>query len=363
MVIDDAGFMRKAIAMAERGRASTSPNPMVGALVVDDEGVIIGRGSHRVAGGPHAEVIALGDAGPRARGATLYCTLEPCTHVGRTGPCAPLVADAGIRRAVIAVEDPNPLVNGAGLAYLTARGIDVTVGVERDRALRQNEIFFTNIRLGRPFVILKTAMSVDGCVSTAPGARTQLTGDAVGRFVQRQRAEVDAIGVGAGTVLADDPLLTPRGAYRSRPLTRVIFDRRLRTPSNARVLSTAAAGPVIIVSTRDVCSAAPERGAALAAAGATVLPLDGSDVATALIALKARGIASIVIEGGPTLHRALLDAGTVDRVQLYIAPRLLGPGCVKWMEPEQFTIGALADRRARWFGDEVLVEGHVHGAH
>src|SRR6187397_3189590 len=141
--------MRKAIALAERGRGTTSPNPMVGALVVDADGVIVGRGAHRVAGGPHAEVIALDDAGTRARGATLYCTLEPCSHTGRTGPCAPLVVAAGIRRAVIALDDPNPLVNGGGLAHLRARGIDVVTGVERAAAARQNAVFLTNMRLGR----------------------------------------------------------------------------------------------------------------------------------------------------------------------------------------------------------------------
>ena len=222
--------MRKAIALAERGRGRTSPNPMVGALVVDDDGVIVGRGAHEVAGGPHAEVIALADAGTRARGATLYCTLEPCSHTGRTGPCAPLVAQAGIRRAVIAIEDPNPLVHGRGLAYLHSRGIAVTVGVEHDAAARQNAVFLTDLRLGRPYVILKAAVSLDGRLAAAAGVRTRLTGPAANRRVHRQRAEVDGIGVGSGTVLTDDPLLTPRGAYRARPLTRVVFDRRLRTP-------------------------------------------------------------------------------------------------------------------------------------
>src|SRR5262249_33252214 len=204
---DDRSFMRKALALAERGRGTTSPNPMVGALVVDDEGVIVGRGAHRVAGGPHAEVVALEDAGTRARGATLYCTLEPCSHTGRTGPCAPLVSRAGIRRAVIAMDDPNPLVNGRGLAHLRERGIDVAVGVEREAAERQNAAFLTGISARRPYVILKVALSVDGCVAAAPGVRTELTGPAAGRRVQRQRAEVDAIAVGSGTILVDDPLL------------------------------------------------------------------------------------------------------------------------------------------------------------
>jgi diaminohydroxyphosphoribosylaminopyrimidine deaminase/5-amino-6-(5-phosphoribosylamino)uracil reductase len=361
--MDDAYYMRKAIAMAERGRATTTPNPMVGALVVDDEGVIVGRGWHRAAGGPHAEIIALENAGGRARGATLYCTLEPCTHVGRTGPCAPVVADAAIRRAVIAIEDPNPLVNGSGLTYLRERGIDVVVGVGRDAAARQNERFLTNVRFGRPLVILKAALSLDGCLSAGPGARTQLTGPAAARFVHRQRAEVDAIAVGSGTIAADDPLLTARGAYRGRPLTRVIFDRRLRIGPHARVLSTREAGPVIIVSTRDACEARPGQAAALADAGAEVLPLTDPSLGAGLSALKDRGVTSIVLEGGATLHRAALDAGVVDLVQAYIAPRLLGPSCLKWMEAGRFSLGQLNDRRVRWFENDLLVEGHVHGTH
>src|SRR3954462_3242699 len=146
--------MERALVLAERGRGSTSPNPMVGALVVDDDGVIVGRGAHRIAGGPHAEVIALQDAGERARGATLYCTLEPCSHTGRTGPCAPLVTAAGIARAVIAIEDPNPLVHGRGVQHLRERGITVVVGVEHDRAVEQNAAFLTTMRLARPYVIL-----------------------------------------------------------------------------------------------------------------------------------------------------------------------------------------------------------------
>jgi diaminohydroxyphosphoribosylaminopyrimidine deaminase / 5-amino-6-(5-phosphoribosylamino)uracil reductase len=333
---------------------------MVGALVVDADGVIVGRGVHLVAGGPHAEVLALAEAGERARGATLYCTLEPCTHTGRTGPCAPLVTAAGIRRAVIAIEDPNPMVNGGGLTYLRAAGIDVTVGIRREEATLQNEVFLTNLRRHRPFVILKAAVSLDGCLTGAPGTRTQLTGGTAGRFIHRQRAEVDAIGVGSGTVLTDDPLLTPRGAYRARPLIRVIFDRRLRTPPGARVLSTGSAGPVIIVSTQEACARHPERVDALAAIGARVAPVPAPDLGSALGALYDAGLTSVVIEGGRSLHTAMLAAGVVDLVQVYIAPRMLGSNCVSWMEPGRLTVGELGNRRARWLGEDVLVEGHVH---
>jgi diaminohydroxyphosphoribosylaminopyrimidine deaminase / 5-amino-6-(5-phosphoribosylamino)uracil reductase len=362
--MDDAHFMRKALALAERGRGRTSPNPMVGALVVDGDGVIVGRGSHRIAGGPHAEVIALEDAGARAQGATLYCTLEPCSHTGRTGPCAPLVVQAGIRRAVIAIEDPNPLVHGRGLAHLRERGIDVTVGVEQAAAERQNAAFLTAMRDGRPHVILKAALSLDGRLAAAPGVRTPLTGAAANRRVHRQRAEVDAIGVGSGTVLTDDPLLTPRGAYRGRPLTRVVFDRRLRTPPSARLLSTLDAGPVIIVSSEAAGAGALDRAQGLRAAGALILAPPTADIGTALRALRDAGLTSLVLEGGAALHRAALDAGVVDEVHVYIAPVALGPRGVAWIGEGRMAWDALQDRRAQWLGEDVLIEGlirrHVH---
>jgi diaminohydroxyphosphoribosylaminopyrimidine deaminase/5-amino-6-(5-phosphoribosylamino)uracil reductase len=356
---DDARFMRKAIALAERGRGRTSPNPMVGALVVDDDGVIVGRGAHEVAGGPHAEVIALRAAGERARGATLYCTLEPCSHVGRTGPCAPVVVDAGIRRAVIAIQDPNPIVQGRGLAHLRACGIDLTVGVEQEAAERQNTAFLTAMRLGRPHVIVKAALSLDGRIAGAPGVRTSLTGPAANRRVHRQRAEVDALGVGSGTILTDDPLLTPRGAYRGRPLTRVIFDRRLRTPPAARVLSTLEAGPVIIVSSGRACAEAPDRVQGLTAAGALILTPSADDIDTALRALWDRGVVSLLLEGGAALHRAAIDAGVVDEVHIYITPSPLGPHGVPWIGGRRLAWEALRGRRALWLGEDVLVEGWV----
>ncbi|HET7695046.1 MAG TPA: bifunctional diaminohydroxyphosphoribosylaminopyrimidine deaminase/5-amino-6-(5-phosphoribosylamino)uracil reductase RibD [Vicinamibacterales bacterium] len=360
--MDDARLMRKALALAERGRGGTSPNPMVGALVVSPDGVIVGRGAHRAAGGPHAEVVALDDAGGRARGATLYCTLEPCSHTGRTGPCAPLVARAGIRRAVIAMPDPNPRVDGGGLRHLRENGIETVVGVEAAAAARQNAVFLTNIRHRRTHVTLKAAVSVDGRLGR-PGVRTRLTGPVANRRIQRQRAEVDAIAVGAGTILVDDPLLTARGAFRERPLTRVIFDRRLRTPPTARVLSTLEAGPVIIVGSE----AAASGGAAadLTAAGARILALNAGDLGTALRALLDAGIASLVLEGGGTLHRAALDAGVVDAVHVYITPRTLGEAGVAWLGEGRIAWDGLRDRRATWLGNDLLVEGvvetDVHG--
>src|SRR5687768_8126823 len=190
-ISSDSDHMARALALAERGRGRTSPNPMVGAVVVDDDGVVVGRGSHERAGEPHAEIHALNDAGDRARGATLYCTLEPCCHHGRTGPCAPRIVHAGIRRAVVAVEDPNPLVAGRGIAHLRAHGIDVTLGVGGDRAAAMNRPFFTTMRHRRPFVTLKVALTLDARVAAGPGLRTKITGAASDRRAHRERAEVD----------------------------------------------------------------------------------------------------------------------------------------------------------------------------
>ena len=355
--------MRKALRLAERGRATTAPNPMVGALVVTGEGVIVGRGAHEFAGGPHAEVHALADAATAAGGATLYCTLEPCSHVGRTGPCAPLVANAGVRRVVVATEDPNPQVAGRGLAFLRQRGIDVRAGVLAKDAERLNAPFFTAMRHKRPFVTVKVAVSQDGKVAASAGQRTPLTGQAANRQVHRDRAETDAIAVGSGTLLCDDPVLTARGAYRLRPLTRVIFDRRLRTPATARILGTLESGPVIIVGSSETPGAA-ERARTLAAAGATVELLPDVDrMMAALRMLLERGVQSLIVEGGPTLHEAFWNASLVDRVQMYVTPRLLGDAGVDWRHSQGIAIAsALADRSVRLLGDDLLIEGYVHRA-
>jgi diaminohydroxyphosphoribosylaminopyrimidine deaminase/5-amino-6-(5-phosphoribosylamino)uracil reductase len=356
--------MRKALAIAERGRGHTNPNPMVGALVVDADGVIVGRGAHRVAGGPHAEVFALEEAGPRAKGATLYCTLEPCSHTGRTAPCAPLVAAAGIRRAVIAMVDPNPLVQGRGLAHLRERGIIVDTAVLGAEAARQNEVFLTNMVRRRPFVIVKIALSVDGCIAKTDGVPVRLTGAEADRVNQRQRAEIDAIAVGSSTELADDPRLTAPGAWRERPLARVVFDRRLRTPIGARLLSTQTAGPIIVMTRRAAMDAQPDVAAGLERAGARVVAMDDGGIAASFAWLfREMGITSILVEGGAALHRALFDEELVDAVHAYIAPARLGDAGMKWMDPRRLTLSELSDRRAEWFGADVRVEGHVHRHH
>jgi len=361
---DDAMHMARALALAERGRGRTSPNPMVGAIVVDAEGVVVGRGSHERAGGPHAEVHALADAGERARGATLYCTLEPCSHTGRTGPCAPLVVESGIHRAVIAIPDPNPLVAGRGLAHLREHGIDVSVGLMGEASARLNAPFFTVMREERPFVTMKIAISRDGRVAARSGSRTQLTGAVANRLIHRERAEVDAIAVGSGTILTDDPVLTARGAYRARPLARVIFDRTLRTSPAARILSTLDAGPIIVMTSEPVDDGARQRLEALAAAGAQIefgRESGAGFLPDALRTLARFGISSLTLEGGPTLHAAAWAAGIVDRVQIFRTPRTLGDEGVLWLNGrDRLPLDGLRDVTTVRLGDDEMIEGYVH---
>ena len=351
--------MERALFHAARGAGRTSPNPLVGAVVVSGDGVVVGQGFHARAGEPHAEVNALDQAGGRARGATLYCTLEPCCHQGRTGPCVSRIVDAGVARVVAAVEDPNPAVRGRGFALLRERGVTVDVGMAADNAVTLNQPFFTLMREGRPFVVLKAATSVDGRIAEAPGRRTQLTSAAANRHAHRVRAEVDAIGVGSGTILADDPELTARGAFRERPLARVIFDRRLRTPPTARVLSTPGAGPVIIVTTAGPAARADLR-APLEARGAQIEVADGT-LRAALERLARRQIESLLLEGGGAVQAAAWDEGLVDYVRLYVTPHVLGDNGVPLLPDRAFSSARLHDRRIVPLGPDVLIEGYVHG--
>jgi diaminohydroxyphosphoribosylaminopyrimidine deaminase / 5-amino-6-(5-phosphoribosylamino)uracil reductase len=355
--VTDMEYMERALFLAERGRGRTSPNPMVGAVIVSSAGVVVGQGFHERAGEPHAEIRALDTAGERARGATLYCTLEPCCHIGRTGPCVQRIVDAGITCVVASIEDPNPAVQGRGFAYLRAHDVDVQIGPGRAASTRLNQPFLTLMRNHRPFVILKAATSIDGCLAESPAKRTNLTSGAANRHAHAFRAEVDAIGVGVGTVLADDPLLTVRGIYRERPLMRVVFDRRLRTPVTARLLSTPAAGPVIIV-TGSGADARARR--ALEARGAQIEVAADDSFGAALDRLGAREIGSLLLEGGAALHAAAWDEGLVDFVRLYVTPLALGPGGVPFLEHRGFSTAALVERRVEALGDDTLIEGYVH---
>lgn len=359
-MLSDLDYMNRALDLAERGRGATSPNPMVGAVVVRSDGTIVGQGYHERAGDAHAEVRALEEAGDLARGAALYCTLEPCCHVGRTGPCVERVAAAGITRVVAATTDPDVRVQGRGFEFLRRHGIDVSVGLGRDRAQRLNCAYFTFKTLRRPFVILKAATSLDNRVAAGPGERTALTSEAAQRHAHGVRAEVDAIAVGSETLLVDDPLLTARHARRRRPLVRVIFDRRLRTTPSARVWSTRGDGPVMVITTSAAVAENRGRAAALEHAGAELLRIDTGALADAIAALASREIISVVLEGGPTLQRAAWRADLVDAVHLYIAPIQLGSNGVPWLETDILSLDALADRQVTQLGPDLLIEGYVH---
>ena len=352
--------MRRALDHARRGLGRTAPNPVVGACVVTSDGVVVGDGCHERAGGPHAEVVALEEAGARALGSTLYCTLEPCVHTGRTGPCTARIVAAGITRVVAAMEDPFPLVRGRGFAALREQGVAVSVGVEYDNAVRLNQPFLTILREQRPFVILKAATSLDGRLAAMTGVRTQLTSAAALRHAHYQRAQVDAIAVGSGTLLVDDPLLTARLVYRERPLTRVVFDRRLRTAPDARVFSTLAEGPVIILTSLDAVRQRGERARALEEEGATLLAMDSPDIAVAVRALGRRGIQSLLVEGGAILHQAVWDARIVDYAHLYVAPTLLGSRGPALLPESAFGPASLLDQHVQQLGPDVLIEGYVH---
>ncbi len=351
--------MDRALECARRGLGRTTPNPVVGACIVSDEGVVVGQGAHERVGEPHAEVHALVEAGDAARGATLYCTLEPCAHTGRTGPCTERIIAAGVRRVVAAMEDPFPRVNGKGFASLREHGIEVAVGVGREPAVRLNQPFLTSVRNGRPFVILKAAASIDGRISAAPGSRTEITSAAARRRAQYDRAWVDAVGVGSETILVDDPLLTVRQVYRERPLTRVIFDRRLRTPPDARIFSTVADGPILVMTTEATLREQDSRVAALADAGATVLAPAQPGLEAALRELHSREVQSIVIEGGAALHASIWDARLADYVQLYVAPDALGENGIP-LDHRAFSTVALFDRHVETLGPDVIIEGYVH---
>ena len=358
----DARWMRRALDHARRGLGRTTPNPVVGACIVSADGVVVGQGAHERAGEAHAEIHALDEAGDAARGATLYCTLEPCAHHGRTGPCTERIIAAGIRRVVAAMEDPFPQVNGRGFERLRAHGIEVAIGVCREAAVRLNQPFLTSLRQQRPFVILKAAASIDARISAETGARTSITSALALRRAQYDRAWVDAVGVGSETILVDDPLLTVRDVYRERPLTRVIFDRRLRTPADARILSTLGQGPLLILTTSAAISADMARAADLHRAGATVIAPAADGLAPALRELHARGVQSMVIEGGAALHASIWDEKLADYVQLYIAPTSLGDRGVP-LDTRAFSTFALFDRHVEILGPDVIIEGYVHRPH
>lgn len=312
--------MTRALRLAERGLYTTTPNPRVGCVVVHD-GTVVGEGFHERAGEAHAETRALAQAGARARGSTVYVTLEPCAHHGRTPPCADALVNAGVARVVVAMEDPNPLVAGRGLARLRTAGIQVETGLLGAEARELNIGFVTRMSRGRPWVRVKSAASLDGRTALANGVSKWITGEAARHDVQHWRARACAILTGAGTVLADDPQLTVRDIPTPRQPRRIVVDSHLSMPLKARILE--GGNTVVVTASEDTAAIG-----ALREAGVTVVemgrPGGQVDLARLMGWLAEQGVNELMVEAGATLNGALLEVGLVDELVLYLAPALLG---------------------------------------
>jgi diaminohydroxyphosphoribosylaminopyrimidine deaminase/5-amino-6-(5-phosphoribosylamino)uracil reductase len=317
----DLAYMRRALALARRGWGWTAPNPMVGAVIVRGER-IVGSGHHARYGEAHAEIAALAEAGARARGATAYITLEPCVHQGKTPPCVTALIKAGLRRVVIATRDPNPVARG-GVEKLRRAGVTVDVGVAAEDARELNAAFFHSFSAERPWVRLKLALSIDGAIADAGGHSRWITGASARAAAHRLRADSDAIAVGIGTVLSDDPILTVRHARAPRvsPL-RVVFDRQSRLPLASALARTAGETRTVVVAE----DADSQRSKRLRRAGIEVL--EASTLDFALLALRARGVRSLLLEGGARLAGSFLREARVDRLIIFQAPVLLGEGAL-----------------------------------
>jgi diaminohydroxyphosphoribosylaminopyrimidine deaminase/5-amino-6-(5-phosphoribosylamino)uracil reductase len=338
---------------------------MVGSVVVRD-GRIVGRGYHQKAGAPHGEVVALQDAGAQARGATLYVTLEPCCHYGRTPPCTKTVIAAGVRRVVVAMRDPNPLVSGKGVAELQQAGIEVTLGVLEAEAAVLNEAYIKYITTKRPFVLLKVAASLDGKIATVTGESRWITNERSRLLVHELRDQVDAVMVGINTVLRDDPRLTTRlpGGVGKDPL-RIVVDSRLRIPLSANVLAASPTGRTIVATT----GAAPcDKRRQLEAHGAEVLVIEGEGPGVPLVPLMeqlgARQVTSILLEGGGELHGAALRAGIVDKVLYFLAPKLIGgrsaPTAIAGEGFARLAEAVTLERiQIQRLDEDLLIEGYV----
>lgn len=369
MEAHDLHCMALALAEAEKGKGRTSPNPAVGAVIVR-EGVVVGRGYHRKAGTPHAEVNAIADAGIASRGATLYVTLEPCNHTGRTPPCTEAILAAGIARVVIGMADPNPEVAGGGAAFLTEQGIEVCSGVLEEQCRRLNRPFIKRVTTGRPWVIMKAGLSLDGRISLRPGEGVPLTGPATAERVHCLRNEVDGILIGIGTALSDNPSLTTRlkGVADTRDPLRIILDSRLRLPAESQMLHQGSAAETWIFC---AISASEEREEHLTRCGAKIIRVatgkDGHlDLDEVLGVLAQGGVTSLLVEGGGAIHGAFWRHQLVDEVVLYYAPFFIGDGGMPLMSG--FSLGnranavSLTEIAVRQLGQDILVNGLVDPA-
>jgi len=362
MFQEDKKWMGKALRLAEKGRGRTSPNPMVGAILLKD-GKVVGEGYHAKSGEAHAEVVALQRAGEDSRGATLYLNLEPCTHFGKTPPCAPRVVEKGVNRVVIGMEDPNPLVRGKGIDILKRGGLDVQVGILEKECRRLNEAFCKYILQKVPFVILKVAATVDGKIATRNGDSKWISGEASRRLAHRLRNQVDGILVGIGTVLRDDPLLTTR-IRGGRDPYRIILDSRLRIPGEANVIGTSPSKAIIATT-----ELAPrERIDELEKRGVRILMINSKegrvDLKSCLSKLGEMGMMSLLVEGGSHVNGSFLDEGLIDKLILFLSPRVIGdqkaPGIFdgRGVSTLQETVG-LRELKTKKVGEDVFLECYL----
>jgi diaminohydroxyphosphoribosylaminopyrimidine deaminase/5-amino-6-(5-phosphoribosylamino)uracil reductase len=360
--MDDEQWMKRALRLAEKGRGRTSPNPLVGAILVKN-GKVVAEGYHAKAGEAHAEIIALQRAKERAKGATLYINLEPCTHYGKTPPCAPQVIKAGVKSVVIGMEDPNPLVRGKGIGTLKKAGLNVHAGILERECQRLNEAFCKYIVAKEPFVILKVAATLDGKISTREGDSKWISGEASRRFVHKLRDEVDGVLVGIGTVLRDDPLLTTR-IKGGRDPYRIVLDSQLKIPEEAKVIGDFPAR-VVIATTESAPEDKMER---LRKRGVRILPLESKegkiDLKSCLSKLGEIGMMSLMVEGGNQVNGSFLDEGLIDKLLLFLSPKLIAdpqaPGIFggKGVSKLQEAI-PLKEMKARRIGEDILLEGYL----
>jgi len=359
-------YMKRALLLAEKGSGTTSPNPLVGAVIVNKEGRVIGEGWHQRAGEPHAEVNAINNAQEPVEGSTIYVNLEPCSHFGRTPPCASLLAEKKFKRVVVAMEDPNPLVAGRGIGLLRNSGIQVDVGLYKLEAMKLNDIFIKYITGKTPFVLLKAAMTLDGKTATRTGDSKWISGEESRQYVHRLRSRYSSILVGVNTLLRDDPELTARleGMQGRNPL-RIIVDSAGRIPAGARVLKQAGDKRTIIASTGDMPE---EKKKKLEAQGAEIIitaKRNGRvDIRQLLAELGERGIDSLLVEGGGTVAAAFLEEGLADKAAVFIAPVIIGgkasPTPVMGTGVDFIENGyRLKHQTIKVFGQDVLVEGYI----
>jgi len=369
MAAQDAQFMKFALREARKGIGKTSPNPTVGAIVVKN-GEIVGKGYHHRAGTPHAEIHALRAAGKQARGGTIYVTLEPCNHTGRTPPCTEAILAAGIRRVVIGMPDPNPNVTGGGSKYLAANGIDVVSGILEDRCREINLPFVKHTVTGLPWEIINAGLSVDGRIATCTGHSTWITGEQSRLHVHRLRNEVDAILVGRGTAVGDNPSLTTRlPTGKGRDPVRVVLDTHLSLPPDAQMLVQKSSSPTLIF-----CGPHPDAAkmARIQKAGATVISVGFSDeglldLRQVLLELGKKQLNSVLVEGGGQVHGSLLRKRLADQAIFFVAPILLGGDGVPVLD----SLGVmkvqdaprLRNVKTRRFGDDILIEGRFSTSH